>query len=83
MPRGMNRHYYLSGMCSQTALGGKSFAAYVAVERPVLQPLQLRLVVPQVLLEIGQLDEGTPTVGHVALVRPFTWKQDTLHDCFQ
>lgn len=47
----------------QAGLRGETLAAYVAVERPVLGPLHLRVVIPQVLLEIRQLDEGPAAVG--------------------
>lgn len=57
-------------MGPQTALSGKPFAADVAVEGPVLGPLDLRVVVAQVLLQVGELDEGSPAVGEVAFVGP-------------
>lgn len=52
----------LGGMSSQTAFSGEAFATDVAVEGSILCPLHLSVVVPQVLLEIGQLDEGSPAV---------------------
>ena len=60
-------------MGAQAALGGEPLAADLAVERPVLHALDLRIVVPQVLLQVRQLDEGAAALGVVALVRPLTW----------
>ena len=31
-------------------------------------------MVPQVLLQVGELDEGPPTVGDVAFVGPLAWR---------
>ena len=70
----MNRNHYLSGMCSKTALSGKSFAADVTVEGPVLEPLDLALVVAQVLLQVAQLDEGATAVRNMAFIRSLSCK---------
>jgi len=59
----------LSSVSSEAALRGEPLAADVAVEGPVLQPLDLALVVAQVLLQVRQLDEGPPALGDVAFVR--------------
>jgi len=59
----------LASVGSQTAFRGKSLSTDVAVERPVFQSLDLRLVVSKVLLKVGQLDEGPTTLWDVALVR--------------
>ena len=59
---------HLASVGSQTALSGKSLSTDVAVERPVFQSLDLRLVVSKVLLKVGQLDEGPTTLWDVALV---------------
>jgi len=47
---------------TEAGLRGETLAADVAVERPVLRPLHLSVVIPQVLLQIRQLDEGPPAV---------------------
>ena len=57
---------------AQTALGGEAFTADLTVERPVLHALDLRVVVPQVLLQVRQLDEGPAALGVVTLVRTFS-----------
>lgn len=46
----------------QAGLGGEALAADVALERPVLGALHLRVVIPEVLLEIRQLDKGPAAV---------------------
>lgn len=56
----------------EAALGGKPFSADVAVEGSVLGPLNLRIVIAQVLLQIGQLDEGPSAIREVALIGPLT-----------
>lgn len=53
---------------AEAALRGKALSADVAVEGAVLGSLHLGVVVPQVLLEVGQLDEGAAAVGQVAFV---------------
>lgn len=52
----------LRRMGTEAGLRGETLAADVAVERPVLRPLHLSVVIPQVLLQIRQLDEGPPAV---------------------
>jgi hypothetical protein len=47
---------------AEGGLGGEALAADVAVERPVLEPFQLRLVVPEMLLEVRQLERGIKIV---------------------
>jgi len=47
---------------TEAGLRGETLAADVAVERPILRPLHLSVVIPQVLLQIRQLDEGPPAV---------------------
>ena len=64
--------YYLSAVSPERGFGCESLAADVAVEWAVLQSLQLGLVIPKVLLQIRQLDEGTPAVWDVAFVRALT-----------
>lgn len=61
---------YFRRVRPQAGLGGEALAADVAVERAVLRPLHLGVVVPQVLLEVAQLDERPAAVRQVALVRP-------------
>ena len=63
---------HLARVSPQTALCGESLSTDVAVERSVLQPLNLGLVVSEVLLQVGQLDEGSTALRYVALVRTFT-----------
>lgn len=46
----------------QAGLGCEALAADVALERPVLGALHLRVVIPEVLLEIRQLDKGPAAV---------------------
>lgn len=65
-------------MRSETALSGKALATDVAMEGPVLSPLDLGVMVPQVLLKVGELDEGASTVGEVAFVRTLAWKERKL-----
>ena len=62
----------LCGVRPEAALGGEPLSADLTVERPVLHPLYLRVVVPQVLLQVRELDEGAAALGVVALVRSFT-----------
>nr|CAI5836220.1 unnamed protein product [Callosobruchus analis] len=42
------------------------------MKRPVFRPFDLCIVVSQVLLEIGKLDEGSSAVRKVTLVWSFT-----------
>lgn len=62
----------LGRVCSETAFGSEPFSADIAVERPVLSPFDLRVVIAQVLLEVGQLDKSSPAIWEVTLVRPLT-----------
>ena len=62
----------LGGVRAQTALRGEALAADLTVERPVLHALDLRVVVPQVLLQVRQLDEGPAALRVVTLIRPFS-----------
>ena len=55
-------------MRPKTAFCGEPFATNVAVEGSVFEPLDLRLVVPEVLLQVGQLDERAATLGDVTFV---------------
>ena len=66
---------HLARVGPQTAFCGKPLSTDVAVERSVLQPLNLRLVVSEVLLKVGKLDEGATALWYVALVRTFTCKK--------
>ena len=68
---------HLASVSPQTALRGKSLSTDVAVERPVFQSLDLRLVVSKVLLKVGQLDEGPTTLWDVALVRTLACKPNS------
>uniref|UniRef100_A0A8W7PJ93 Uncharacterized protein n=1 Tax=Anopheles coluzzii TaxID=1518534 RepID=A0A8W7PJ93_ANOCL len=52
-------------------LGREALAAQVAVKRAALGPLDLRIVVAQVLLQVGKLYESPATVRQMALVRSF------------
>lgn len=63
-------------MRSKATLSGETLAADVAVERSVLRPFHLGVVVAQMLLKIGQLDEGAAALWEVAFVGTFTWKKD-------
>ena len=65
-------------MRPQRGLRRESLPADVAVERAVLQPLDLGFVVAEMLLEVGELDEGAAAVEHVTLVRtlPLDIKKD-------
>lgn len=47
----------------EAGLRCKALPADVTVERPVLRSFHLRVVIPQVLLQIRELDEGTAAVG--------------------
>lgn len=58
-------------MGAQTGLGGETLAADGAVERSVLGPLHLGVVVAEVLLQIGQLYESSSAFGQVTSVRSF------------
>nr|CAH7766683.1 unnamed protein product [Callosobruchus chinensis] len=42
------------------------------MEGPIFRPFHLSVVVPQVLLEIGKLDEGSSAVWKVTLIWSFT-----------
>lgn len=68
---------YFRSVRPQTRLRGESFAADGTVEGSVLRPFHLGVVIPQVLLEIGQLDEGSPAVRKVALVWTFAWNKNS------
>lgn len=58
-------------MRAQAGLGREALAAQVAVKRAALGPLDLRIVVAQVLLQVGKLYESPATVRQMALVRSF------------
>ena len=64
---------HLARVRPETAFCGEPFATNVAVEGSVLEPLDLRLVVPEVLLQVGQLDERAATLGDVAFVGALSW----------
>ena len=59
-------------MSAERGLGGEPFAANGALERPVLGPLQLGVVIAQMLLQIRQLDERAAALRYVAAIRPLT-----------
>lgn len=63
---------YLRCVGPKRTLSGKALPADVAVERPVLHALQLRVMVPEVLLQVRQLDEGAAAVRKVAFVGALT-----------
>lgn len=63
---------YLRCVGPQRTLSGKTLPADVAMERPVLHALQLRVVVAEVLLQVRQLDEGAAAVRKVAFVGALT-----------
>lgn len=44
---------YFGRVRAQTGLGGKALSANVAMERPVFRPFHLRVVVAQMLLQVG------------------------------
>ena len=50
------------------------------MERPVLQPLNLALVVSEMLLQVRQLYEGPATIGDVTLVRPLAYQKDKIYN---
>lgn len=60
---------YLRGVRPQAGLGREALAAQVTVEGPALGPLDLGVVIAQVLLQVRQLDERAATLRQVALVR--------------
>ncbi|GBL90113.1 hypothetical protein AVEN_135466-1 [Araneus ventricosus] len=62
-------------MRPEAAVGGEALAARVADVRPVLGALHLALVVAQMLLQVGQLDEGPVALGKMTLVRALPCKQ--------
>ena len=66
---------YFAIMRPHRGLGGETFTTNCTVERAIFQPLQLGLVVPQMLLQVGQLNEGSTAIRHVAFVRTFTYKE--------
>ena len=49
---------YLSGVSPEWWLGREPFTADVAVEWPVLEPLQLRFVIAKMLLQVRQLQQA-------------------------
>ena len=65
---------YLAVVSSHGGLCSKTFTANCAMKWAILQPFQLRLVVPQVLLQIRQLDKSPAAVNHVAFVRTLSCK---------
>ena len=60
-------------MSPETTLCSEPLAADVAVEGSVFQPLNLRLVITKVLLQVGQLDERSPTLRNVTFVGALSW----------
>ena len=68
---------YFAIMCPHRGLGGETFTTNCTVERAIFQPLQLGLVVPQMLLQVGQLNKGSTAIRHVAFVRTFTYKEQS------
>lgn len=68
---------YLGGVRSERALRCEALAADVAVEGPVLGALDLGVMVAKVLLQVGELDEGPPALGQVALVGPLACNTKT------
>lgn len=65
------RRMLLRCVRTQAGLGGKTFTTNIAVKRPVLGPLRLAVVISKVLLQVGQLNESTTTLGHMAFVGAF------------
>lgn len=63
---------HLGRMCAQTGFRGETFAADGAVKRPVFGPFHLGVVVPEMLLQIGQLYESSSALGQVTSVRSFS-----------
>ena len=68
---------YFAIMCPHRGLGGETFTTNCTVERAIFQPLQLGLVVPQMLLQVGQLNKGSTAIRHVAFVRTFTYMEQS------
>ena len=62
---------YFRSMRPQAGFRGKAFSADCTMEGPVFGPFDLSVVVSEVLLEVGELDEGPAAVREVALVGPF------------
>lgn len=60
-------------MSAQTRLGGESLAADVAVKWTVFGAFYLGVVVPQMLLQVRELDEGASTFRQMTLVGSFAW----------
>lgn len=60
----------LGSVCPQTAIRREALAADVAEEGPALGAFRLSVMISQMLLQVGQLDEGASAVGQVALVGP-------------
>ena len=74
---------YLRRVGAQWALRRESFPADVAMEGSVFHALELRVVVPQVLLQVRELDEGPATLWEVAFVGPLAWKKQQREWAFQ
>lgn len=66
---------------SQARFRRESFPADVAMEGTILRPLNLCVVIPQMLLQIRQLNEGSSAVRQVALVRALTCKNGSDVAC--
>jgi hypothetical protein len=65
-------------MRPKTRLGGESLSANRTVEGPIFGPFHLGVVVAEVLLQVGQLDEGSSAIRQVTLVRPLSYKKETV-----
>lgn len=63
---------YFRRMRSETGLSRESFSADVTMERTIFCPFYLSIVIPQVLLEVGELDKSATAVRQMAFVRPLT-----------
>lgn len=69
---------YFRRMRPKTRLGGESLSANRTVEGPIFGPFHLGVVVAEVLLQVGQLDEGSSAIRQVTLVRPLSYKKGTV-----
>lgn len=54
---------YFRRVCSEAGLGSETFAADVAVKRPIFRSFYLGVVISEVLLQVAELYEGSAAVG--------------------
>lgn len=65
----------LGSVSPQTAIRREALAAYVAVEGSAPGAFHLAVMISQMLLQVGQLDECPATFGDMALVGPLAGVQ--------